>query len=222
MTDIIIKYYNLKKMHLFAGVVLAYLIIIWLSKKTLINEIVFYNTFSEQLTFERSMKLFEDLKRYSWIEYVFAPIMLLIKILLVSLVLYVGVFLFDIQNKVSPGSVFRIVIASEVVFILASLFKFIWFYFFAGNYTLNDLSFFYPLSLINFFRRDEVNSFWIFPLQIINIFQFIYILSLSYGMNKTCEVERSDTEKIVLSTYLPAMVIWVALIMFLSIDTLSL
>ncbi len=209
-------------MYLFAGVVTAYIIIMWLSGSTLINEIVFYNTFSEQLTYERAMKLFEDLKRYSWIEYVVAPVMILIKFSLVSLVLYIGVFLFDLQNKVSPGSVFRIVTASEAVLVFASLFKFLWFVIFAGNYTLDDLNFFYPLSLINLFARDEVNRFWIFPLQMINVFQLIYILALSYGINKSCRVEKSDAEKIVLSTYIPALTIWIALIMFLSIDTLSL
>ena len=197
---------------------MANLIIIWLSKAVLINEIVFFNTFSEQFTYDRSLKLFEDMRRFAWIGYVFIPIMLLIKFSLVSLVLYIGIVFCNIQDKVSLGSVFKIVIAGEIIFVSANLIKFLWFCLFAGNYDLNDLGFFYPLSLINFFKTVEVNRLWIFPLQTVNIFQIIYIISISYGLNKVCKIEKSYSDKIVLLSYLPALVLWVAFIMFLTID----
>ncbi|MDP3002806.1 MAG: hypothetical protein Q8N38_06745 [Bacteroidales bacterium] len=216
--SLLLRYYSLNRLQLFIGIVLANLIIIWLSGAVLINEIVFYNTFSEQLTYDRSLKLFEDLKRISWISYAFTPIMLLIKFSLISLVLYIGIVFLNIQDKVSLGSVFKIVIASEIIFVCASLLKFLWFYLFAGNYDLNDLGFFYPLSLINFFKTAEVSRLWIFPLQTVNLFQIIYIISISYGLNKVCKIEKPDSDKVVLLSYLPALVLWVALIMFLSID----
>ena len=178
--DILLRYYGQKKMHLFIGVLIVNLIIIWLSKSTLINETVFYNTYSEQLTYERSLKLFENLKKYSWIAYAFMPLALLIKFSLISLVLYIGVFLLDFHNKVKLSSVFGIVVASESVFVIAGLVKFILFYFFAGNYTLTDLNFFYPFSLINLFSPGEVNKIWIFPLQTVNVFQLLYVIFLAY------------------------------------------
>jgi hypothetical protein len=184
----------------------------------LINEIVFYNTYSEQLTYDRSLKLFENLKSLSWISYAFTPIMLLIKFSLVSLVIYTGIVFCNVQDKVSLGSVFKIVIASEIIFVSAGFVKFLWFYLFAGNYDLNDLGFFYPLSLINFFRTAEVNRFWIFPLQTMNLFHLLYIIFISYGLSKVCKIEKTESDKIVLISYLPALVLWVALIMFLTID----
>ncbi|MFA5819344.1 MAG: hypothetical protein WC854_08710 [Bacteroidales bacterium] len=216
--SLLLRYYSLNRLQLFIGIVLANLIIIWLSKSVLINEIVFYNTFSEQLTYDRSLKLFDDLKRFAWISYAFTPIMLLVKFSLVSLVLYIGIVFCNIQDKVSLGSVFKIVIASEIVFVCAGFVKFLWFYLFAGNYDLNDLDFFYPLSLINFFKTAEVSRFWLFPLQTVNLFHLVYIISISYGLNKVYKIEKPDSEKIVLLSYLPALVLWVALIMFLSID----
>jgi len=197
---------------------MANLIIAWLSKAVLINEIVFYNTFSEQLTYDRSIKLFENIRNYAWIGYALTPIVLLIKFLLISLVLYIGIIFCNLQYKVSLGSVFKIVIASDIIFVCSGLLKFLWFYLFAGNYNLNDLEYFYPLSLINFFKTDEVNKLWRFPLQTVNLFHLIYIISLSYGLNKVCKIEKADAEKIVLLSYLPALLLWVALIMFLIID----
>ncbi|MBW6502583.1 MAG: hypothetical protein K0B05_14425 [Bacteroidales bacterium] len=212
------SYYSLKKMHLFAGTVLATVLISWLSNLMLIDEVVFYNTFSEQLTWERSLRLFENLQNISWVGYVFVPVILFIKFSLISLVIFSGVFLFGLHQEITLDRIFRVVTASEIIIIFASLLKFLWFLFFAGNYTLNDLNFFYPLSLINLFSLAEVNTVWVFPLQIVNIFQMLYILSLSTGMNRVSSVRKADTEKIVLTTYIPALVIWVAFIMFLTLD----
>ncbi len=215
---LLVKYYNLKGLHLFIGIVLANIFLVWLSKTLLINEIVFYNAFSDQLTYERSLKLFEDLKRFSWISYAFTPIMLFIKFSIVSLVIYFGVVFYNAQKMISLKTVFKIVIASEFVFLVAGIFKFIWFYFFAGNYDFNDLGFFYPLSLINLFKIAEVGKFWIYPLQTINAFHIFYILAISFALNRHCSLEKSDCEKIVLASYVPALVLWIALIMFLTID----
>jgi hypothetical protein len=219
--NLLVRYYTLKGFHLLIGIVLANLLLIWLAKTVLINEVVFYNSYSEQLTYERSLKLFEDLKKLSWINYAFSPIILLIKFSLISLVIYIGIVLSNIQTKISLGSVFKIVIASEIIFVTVGFVKFFWFYLFAGNYDLNDLGFFYPLSLINFFKRGEVSRIWILPMQNVNLFQLFYIISVSYGLNKVCFVNKPDSEKIVLLSYVPALVLWIALIMFLTFDIAS-
>lgn len=215
---LLLRYYSLNRLQLFMFIVSVNLIMIWLSKTVLINDIVFYNTYSEQLTYDRSLQLFDDMNRMSWISYVFTPLMLIVKFTLVSLVLYTGVVLCNIQDKVSLGSVIKIVIAGEVIFVFAGFIKFVWFYLFAGNYNLNDLGFFYPLSLINLFKTSEVTKFWIYPLQTFNLFHLVYIISMSYGLNKICKIGKSDSDKIVLLSYLPSLVIWIALIMFLSVD----
>jgi hypothetical protein len=200
-------------------ITVCYFIIFWLSKNVLINEVVFNNSYSEQLTYERSMRLFDEINRLSWINYVFLPLLLLLKFTFISIVLYTGVFFCDLHRKISFGIIFRIVIASEIVFVIAGFIKFLWFYLFAGNYDINEINFFYPLSLINLFHVSEVNKFWIFPLQSVNVFQVLYILFLSYGLNKAGQIERSESEKVVIYSYMPALVFWIVLIMFISIDS---
>ena len=199
-------------------IVAADLLLIWLSKTLLINEIVFYNAFSEQLTYDRSLELFGDLKRLSWITYTMTPLFLLVKFSLISFVIYIGVVFYNLQDKISLYSIFKVVIASEIVFIIAGFIKFSWFYLFAGNYDLNDLSFFYPISLINFFHRGEVNKLWIYPLQTLNLFHLFYIISISYGLNKVCPIQKPFSDKLVILSYVPALVFWIVLIMFLTID----
>jgi len=216
--DLLLRYYNLKGITLFIIVLSGNLLIVGLSKGVLINETVFYNTYSEQLTYERSLSLFETMKDLSWIGYVFAPVMLLLKFSLISLVIYIGIVFFNLNTVASLGSVFKVVIASELIFVLAGLAKFFWFYLFAGNYDLNDIGFFYPLSLINLFNIEEVSKPWVFPLQTLNLFHLLYLVCIAFGLNKVCSIEKSKSERVVLASYLPALFFWITLIVFLSVD----
>ncbi len=216
--NILLRYYNQRGLNLFILITLLNLLVIWLSKSVLINETVFYNTYSEQLTYDRSMKIFERMKDIAWISYAFVPVLLFIKFTLVSLVLYTGVVLCNLQNRISLGSVFKIVIASEIIFIAAGFAKFLWFYLFAGNYDLKDLGFFYPLSLINIFRESEISGLWRYPLQTVNLFHIIYILLLSYGLSKISSLDKKDSDRVVILSYLPSLLLWIVLIMFISVD----
>jgi hypothetical protein len=218
--NMLFRYFNLKGFHLFVYIILGNLILICLSKSVLIDETVFYNAYSEQLTYDRARQLFEGFQSFSWVSYIISPVILLIKYSLVSLVLYIGIIFNSMQYKVPLGSVFKIVIASDIAFLLAGLAKFFWFYLFSGNYNLNDLSFFYPLSLINIFNADEIEKIWVYPLQTLNAFHLLYLLLLSYGLNNVSKIAKSDSDKIVLLSYLPGLLLWVTLVMFLSIDIL--
>ncbi len=122
--NLIFRYFNLKGLNLFIIVTLLNMLIIWLSKYALINETVFYNTYSEQLTYDRSMILFGRMKDIAWISYAFAPVILFVKFTLVSLVLYTGIVLCNLQERISLGSVFRVVIASEIIFVIAGVLNF--------------------------------------------------------------------------------------------------
>lgn len=216
--NLLLRYYRLNGLYLFIGIVIANLLLIWLSRYVLINDIVFYNTYSEQLTYERSLQLFDRMNSMAWITYVFTPLIQLIKFSVVSLLIYTGIIFCRIEDKVSIGSVFKAVIASEMVFVAGSLLKFLWFSLFGGNYNLNDLGFFYPLSLINFFNPSEVSRVWIYPLQTLNLFHIVYIISIAYGINKNCSIDIADSEKAVLVSYLPGLVLWISVVMFLTID----
>jgi hypothetical protein len=209
---------SIKNWKLLLGIVGANLLILFASQTTLINEIVFFNTFSEQLTYERSMELFHKMRSFAWVSYVVTPIMLLIKFSALSVLLYVGVFFNDLHKEITLTKIFKVVVVSELAFVVASIIKLLWFIFFAGNYTLDDMSFFYPLSLINLFSRSEVASYWIYPLQTVNIFQLVYVMLLALGLSRISSIKREAADKVVLATYVPGIVVWVALIMFLSID----
>ena len=215
------SYFSLKKNELLLGIIAINLLLLWLSKNILINETVFFNTYSEQMTYDRSMELFKKIRELSWVSYLFTPVMLIIKFSVLSLVIYVGFFISGLQEEVTLGMIFTAVVASEIIIVLASLAKFLWFAFFAGNYTLDDMNFFYPLSLINLFGQTEVAKYWIYPLQCVNLFQVAYILMLAIGLAKVSSVKKEKADIIVLLTYGSAFILWIAFIMFITIDIYS-
>ena len=173
------------------------------------------------MTYDRSTELFKEFSEFSWISYLVFPLLLMIKFFVLSLVVYIGFFISGLQKEVTLGMIFTIVVASEIVIVLASLSKFLWFAFFAGNYTLDDVSFFYPLSLINLFGQNEVAKYWIYPLQSVNLFQVVYILMLAMGIAKISSVKREKADIIVLLTYGSAFILWIAFIMLIKIDIYS-
>jgi len=164
------------------------------------------------------MELYGILKKYSWVGFALSPFILLIKVTAISLVLYMGVLFFNLQKQLSLGMMFRVVTASEMVFVAAGIIKVLWFYFFAGNYTMTDLNFFYPASLINLFSPEEIDKFWIFPLQTVNLFNLGYLLLLAYGITIVGKIDKVSSEKIVVGTYVPALILWITLMLFLSVN----
>lgn len=211
---------SIKGWKLFLGIVALNLLIIMVSQLTLVNEIVFFNTYSDQLTYDNAMELFQKMRSYSWVTYAITPIVLILKFSAVSVLIFVGIFFSELHQEVTLGKVFKVVILSELIFIAASIVKLLWFIFFAGNYTLEDMSFFYPLSLINLFSRSEVATYWVYPLQTVNVFQVLYVLLLALGLSKISPLRKQIADRVVLITYIPAMAAWVTVVMFLTIDTM--
>lgn len=199
------------------GIITALYLTIMLLSQSLVNEIVYYNTFSEQLTYDRAAELYGILKKRFWLTYPLFPLIMLIKVTSVGIVVYAGVLISGFQKQISLGRVIRVATAAEIIFVLASAVKVLWFCFFAGNYTLTDINFFYPVSLINLFSQQEVDTLWVFPLQTLNLFHLCYILLLIYGVRISGNISNVNSQKIVAGTYLPVLVIWIAFIMFLNV-----
>jgi hypothetical protein len=221
MEDMVERFLAIKSWRLIIGVVFANLLILFLSQMALINEVVFYNTYSEQLTYDRAMEIFARMRSLTWVNYIITPVLLLLKFSAISVLIYIGVFFSDLHREITLGKIFKVVVVSEIVFVVASIIKLLWFIFFAGNYTLDDMSFFYPLSLLNFFSRSEVASYWVYPMQTVNIFQLVYILLLAMGLSRISSIKREKADRVVIATYVPAIAVWAALIMFLTLDAQS-
>ncbi len=108
--------------------------------------------------------------------------------------------------KISFKKLFHIVMVSEAIFLLPAMIKIVWFMFIRTDYGLADLQFFYPLSLLSIFEGGTVAQWWLYPLQLFNIFEVVYWFALAYGLHVVLKKSVNDMLGFVLSTYAKATV----------------
>lgn len=162
-------------------------------------------------------------KKWQWVSYLIIPLFLLIKTTLIASVLYVGTFFYS-KVKVTFKQLWNVAVKAEFVFLLVGVAKIIWFYFFQTNYTLEDLQFFYPLSALNIVGYKGLESYFIYPFQVLNLFELAYVLLLGYYVGKLAYTPKNKGLpmefglKIVMSSYVPALFLWVAIVMFFTLS----
>ncbi|AWK03196.1 hypothetical protein HYN56_02760 [Flavobacterium crocinum] len=175
-----------------------------------------YNSLYEQLTSLQIEKLFEFQKKWQWLNYTIPPIFIIVKTLIISSIIYIGIFLFNTDLK------FRIIIdfvlKAEFIFLLVPIFKIIWFYFFQTNYTLGDVQSFYPLSALNIIGYKGLETWFIYPFQILNLFEFFYIIYLGYEIGKHTQTNTDYGLKVVGLSYVPSLFLWIATVMFFTLN----
>ncbi|MCI2230032.1 hypothetical protein MC378_12710 [Polaribacter sp. MSW13] len=177
-----------------------------------------YNFYSEQLAKEQIGELLENQKKWSWINYLIMPILILLRTSLVAFCIEVGVFFYNIENKIKFKKIFRIALLGEFVLILVGLSKVVYFYFIDTTYTLEDLQQFYPFSYINFLNIDNLEPWLIYPLQIINLFEVAYFFVLVNGLHKLLKNKYIKSFEIIAISYGLGLTIWLGLVMFLTLN----
>lgn len=177
-----------------------------------------YNFYSEQLAKEQIGELLENQKKWSWINYLIMPILILLRTSLVAFCIEVGVFFYNIENKIKFKEIFRIALLGEFVLILVGLSKVVYFYFIDTTYTLEDLQQFYPFSYINFLNIDNLEPWLIYPLQTINLFEVAYFFVLVNGLHKLLKNKYIKSFEIIAISYGLGLTIWLGLVMFLTLN----
>ena len=115
-------------------------------------------------------------------------------------------------------------VKAEFVFLGVGVLKIVWFYFFQTSYTLEDLQYFYPLSALNIVGYKGLDNWFIYPLQVLNLFELAYWLLLSYFIGKLAFTEKDKGKpmdlgfKIVASSYGSALLLWVVVVMFFTLN----
>jgi len=193
-------------------------LIILLTKHFLnIKELV-YGLYKEQFTSYQIVKIVEFENKWFWLSYAIIPLIVLIRITLVSLCLSIGVFFYDMDRKTPFNQFLRIALIGEFVLIFVGLIKLLYFLFIKTDYTLQDLQQYYPLSYINFLEIEKIQPWLVYPLQTINLFELAYFLVLVFGINKLLKNKFWKSFEITAVSYGTGLVIWIGLVMFLTLN----
>ena len=188
-----------------------------LIKNILKIDSLIYSSLSEKLTTQQLEFFFKAQDKWVFFSYLVVAIFLLIKIATITSVFFIGCFFYS-KEKIEFKSIWLIVIKAEFIFLLIPIIKVIWFHFFQTNYTLEDIQYFYPLSALNITGYKGLEPWLIYPFQTLNLFELAYIIYLSYQIGNLTKTNADNGLKIVCYSYLPALLLWVTVVMFFTLN----
>jgi hypothetical protein len=188
-----------------------------ITKSVLNFDQLMYNALAENLTSQQIENFLDLQSQWKWLSYVFIPVYILIKTGLIASVVYIGVFFFN-KTEISFKIIFDKVIKAEFIFLLVPIFKIIWFYTFQTAYTLQDFQNFFPLSALNILGTDGIDVWFLYPLQAINLFEMAYVVYLGYQLGYVTKTTPDNGLKIMTYSYLPSMLLWIAVVMFFTLN----
>lgn len=207
---------KLKYFNLFLLLCLAYLGIGIMTQDLLKTEVLLAETLLEQFTRDQVIEVINFNRKWEWITYLLLPLLLLLKISLIAKIIDVGAFFID--KKVSYGKLFSAVLKAEFIFLLAPLLKLGWFYFFKTDFNLVDFQNFYPLALINLTGYEKLESWFIYPLQALNLIEVAYWFIVAFQVKKILEVDFGRSFSIVMSSYGVILLIWIIAVIFFTLN----
>lgn len=141
-----------------------------------------------------------------WSSYFLVPIYLFMKFGIVSGVLYIGMFFFN--KEIGFKQLYDSVLNAEFLFLLVPLYKILWFFFVQRNHNIMDVQCFYPLSGLNFINYQSLRNSFIYPLQLLNLFESSYVLFLGFQIGNLTNTDFDKGISIVCYSYLPMLLLW--------------
>lgn len=200
----------------FAVISAISLLLTFAGQHLLFSDELYFNALAEQMTYEQIQKTIAQSHEWAWLGYCIIPIFNLLKFILVASCITLGYY-FEADRWVFKPF-FRVAIQAELVLLLPSVIKLTWFLFVQPDYSLQDLQFFYPLSLLNLVEPTDVAPWLAYPLQLGNLFELAYWMVLAYGISEVIETPIPKAFGLVAASYGSGLLVWVVFIMFLTVN----
>jgi len=208
-------FYTIKS---FSVIVCIAVALAWIFDHLYATDTVYYNSLAEQFSVEKIDELLELRSKWSILVYCFIPLFYLIKFTLVAGCIWIGLTMVD--STISFKKIFTVAIQSEAVFLSATLLKIFWLGF--GNesdYDLNDIQIFYPFSLLNFFDTEKIDPLLIYPLQLVNPFEVIYCIVISFKIKQIIKkISFTKSLKLISLSYGLGVMFWIIFLSFILIS----
>lgn len=208
--------YKNKYLIIFIIIVLCSGLLNFIVRSQVITENILIEYFQDHMSYKKVVDLLNSNKEWGWLNYVFIPLFYIVKFGIISFWLLCGTILFD--YKIKFNSIFKTVLLAEFVWLLPTVILIIWFWLIESSYTFNDVQYFAPLSLLSIFDASQLDSWLIFPLKSLNLFEVIYLLVLALGIKKIMKKDYDSALKFTLPVYGSALVVWILFVTFLSIN----
>jgi len=188
----------------------------YISQEFILSDDIFFNSLGEQLSYNRIQTLLDESKKWRWFSYPIIPLIYFLKFSLITICLLTGLFFWNIDLHITR--VFYLVMICEFIFFIPAIIKTTWFVTIADNYTLQDIQTFRPFSVLSFFEESEIETWLVYPMQLINLFELLYIILLSWVISREINDTIDKGFTIVLSSYGSGVMIWIILVTFMVLN----
>lgn len=146
------------------------------------------------------------LKTISTVKFLSVPLIYLWKFTVIAFVIWVGCFMFG--YRVTYSQCWGVVIGAEYIFLVPEILKILWFMMVETDPTYNDISAFYPFSLIHFVDFDALDKRWAYPLRALNLFEIVYWVLLVEGIHHYARKDKKYVWIIVACSYILIFFLW--------------
>lgn len=154
-------------------------------------------------------------EKYSWVSYVLTPLIILVKVSFTVICISIGFILSAVDFKAK--NMFRVVLISEGVFVLAQILYVINIFINTDSITIQNILSHYPLSAVGFIGTENINAQWaIYPLQTANLFEVFYMIVIAWFLSRKSKQSFADIFSIVLPSYGLGLILWITLVAFLT------
>jgi hypothetical protein len=214
------NYFDFDKRLYFLLICGAYLCVMYIYQDMILHDSLYYEAYSEQLAPDRIEAIIQFNRKWSWLSYVLMPVILLLRISVVSLCILAGVLL--AEYKVSYRRIFQIVLIAEAVYLIPVAINLTYFLWIASDYSLADIQHFDIYSLRALVGTAGLEGWLSYLLASLNMIELMYWLTLAYGFYIVMQGKSySESFALVATSYGTAWLLWVAGITFLIVSLAS-
>lgn len=177
---------------------------------------IYSEYFQNQLSVQAIDRILTVRQQLQLVGYAMIPLVVLFKIGGVSICLMIGTYMANV--KIGIQAMYSTVLRAEYIHIFPSLALIVWFSLVQTEYSLEDIQNFAPLSILNLFDTSTLEAWEKYILGNINLTQVVYIIILAYFFSKETNKQFKEALRIVITSYVPAVLIWTASVTFLIVN----
>ncbi len=175
---------------------------------------LYLNSYSSQLDENSINSIINSYNRYHLFSYPLTIVMLLVKLSLISLLFYAGIYMKKID--VSCKSMLTVILNSEYILIAGSIISILFISLTNSHPTITDL-YTPPFSVLALFKSSEVEPWLRYPFSLLNIFEVFYWVALIVQWKKLTGKTYGESFDFIGSTYGLGLLLWVLVVVFFTI-----
>lgn len=150
---------------------------------------------------------------YRFASFVLTPLVILLRIYLVSICFYIGNILLERVHKTTTWKTyFHVSLKADFALILAPLLNCCLILYAGTDFAANIMQ---KTSLLYFFDVDSLDAWMVIPISLFNIFEFLYFLFVSMLLSVATNRTYRDSMNFVTSTYCTGLILYIIIVVFI-------